>query len=244
MRHYLYLAAALLLATTAAHAQVFNPDNLIGKPPAPPTHTHATPTDNLQWLWQYTQPNSKPTLLADPRFPTLLKENLIAPQAFWGNGIPLNEAAATFLAGPGTIASADNRHLTITGCVPDHCPQRGLLWLDLGRTSPLVIFAALRWNEQSRSPDEPAAPFTLYLFPNHDLDPRQLPDALKSSLATWTASCPDPAITSVILIDPNGTPHILGKLEAGLTPTFCPSNSKLQTPHSKLARKTEQAQTL
>jgi hypothetical protein len=226
MRTHPQLAITLLLLGAATtHAQVFNPDNLIGRPPAPPTHTHTTtPNDNLQWLWQYTQhtqPNSKPALLADPRFPTLLKTQLTAPQAFWGTGIPLSEAAATFLAGPGIIASTDNRHLTITGCVPDHCPQRGLLWLDLARTSPLVIFAALRWNEQSRSPDQSAAPFTLWLFPNRDLDPHQLPDALKASLQSWTASCPDPAITEVIVVDPNGTPHILGKLEAGLTPTFC-----------------------
>jgi hypothetical protein len=234
MRHYLQLAATLLLLRAATtHAQVFDPDNLIGKPPAPPTHYQGAPSDNLQWLWQYTQPTpagTKPTLLADPRFPTLLKENLKAPQAFWGTGIPLNEAAATFLAGPGTIASTDNRHLTITGCVPDHCPQRGLLWLDLGRTNPLMVFAALRWNEQGHATDEPSAPFTLYLFPNRDLDPHQLPDALKSSLATWTASCPDPAITGVILIDPDGTPHILGKLEAGLTPTFCHTPALSSTP--------------
>jgi hypothetical protein len=227
MRHCLQLAALLLLTGAATtHAQVFSPDNLIGKPPAPPTHYKATPSDNLQWLWQYTQPTprgSKPTLLADNRFPTLLKDQLKAPQAMWGIGVPLSDAAAAFLAGDGTIASTDNRHLTITGCVVDHCPQRGLLWLDLGRTSPLLVFAALRWNEQGHATDEPAATFTLWLFPNRVLDPHQLPDALKSSLQSWLRpqACPDYPITNVVLVGPAGTTDIIGKLEAGLTPVFC-----------------------
>jgi hypothetical protein len=225
MRKNLHLATVLLLATTAAHAQVTNPDNLIGKPPAPPTHQHFTPNaDNLQWLWQYAQPTphgAKPALLADNRFPALLKDQLKAPQAFWGIGVPLSEAAATFLAGPGTIASADNRHLTITGCVVDHCPQRGLLWLDLGRTSPLLVFAALRWNEQGFAANEKGATFTLYLFPNRELDPHELPEALKSSLQAWTAACPEPAISGVIFVTPAGATNVLGKLEAGLTPAFC-----------------------
>jgi hypothetical protein len=139
----------------------------------------------------------------------------------WGIGVPLNEAAAIFLAGNGTIASTDNRHLTLTGCVVDHCPQRGLLWLDLGRTSPLLVFAALRWNERGHATDEPSATFTLWLFPNRELDPHQLPDALKSTLQTWTASCPEPTISGVIIVDPTGVAHIIGKLEAGLTPAFC-----------------------
>ena len=226
MRHHFHLAAVLLLAIGAAttHAQVYNPDNLIGKPPAPPTHYQSKPSDNFQWLWQYAQPTpqgNKSLLLQDNRFPTLLKDQLKAPQAMWGIGVPLSEAATAFLAGDGMIASADNRHLTITGCVVDHCPQRGLLWLDLGRTSPLVIFAALRWNEQGRTPDEKDAPFTLWLFPNRELDPHQRPAALKSSLPAWTAACPDPAISEVVIVDPTGAAHILGKLEAGLTPAFC-----------------------
>ena len=145
MRTYLHLAATLLLTGAATtHAQVFNPDNLIGKPPAPPTHYQGAPSDNLQWLWQYTQPTprgSKPTLLADNRFPTLLKDQLKAPQAMWGIGVPLSDAAAAFLAGDGTIASTDNRHLTITGCVPDHCPQRGP---PLARSRPHQPAARLR----------------------------------------------------------------------------------------------------
>ena len=100
---------------------------------------------------RHASPPSSPTPASPPSSKTILK----APQAFWGTGIPLSEAAATFLAGPGAIASTDNRYLTLTGCVPDHCPQRGLLWLDLGRTHPLLVFAASNWNEQATPPTSP-----------------------------------------------------------------------------------------
>jgi hypothetical protein len=237
MRHYLHLAA-LLLSTGAAttHAQVFNPDNLIGKPPAPPTHYQAAPSNNLQWLWQYTQPTpqgQKPALLADQRFSSLLKDQLKAPQAFWGTGVPLSEAAAAFLAGDGTIASTDNRHLTITGCVVDHCPQRGLLWLDLGRTSPVLIFAALRWDEQAHATNDPAATFTLWLFPNRDLDAHQLPEAFKSAIQTWLrpTACPGYPISNAVVVDTTGMAHIIGKLDAGLTPAFCSTPQPLTTNH-------------
>jgi hypothetical protein len=231
MRTTLHLAAVLAIATTVSHAQVTNPDTLIGKPPAPPTHQHLTPNaDDLQWLWQYTRPTpegNKSALLADNRFAALLKDQLKAPQAFWGVGVPLSEAAATFLAGPGTIASADNRHVTITGCVVDHCPQRGLLWLDLGRTSPLLVFAALRWNEQGHAAEDKDATFTLYLFPNHELDPQALPDTLKHSLSDWAGhgDCMNPQAVVAVLVEPDGIPHVMGAIQAGLQNSMCTSVS-------------------
>lgn len=223
MRNLLQLAAIFTIATAAAtHAQITNPDKLVARPPRNPALRAQPPAEDLQWLWQYTRPSNKPSLLDDPRFTTLLSDNLKAPQAMWGTGIPLSEAAYTFLGGEGTVASTDNRHLTVTGCVADHCPQRGQLWIDIGDRNPLLVFLALRWNERTRTSDEPDAPFTLWLFPSRELDAHLLPQALKAALSTFAGShCPAPTITNVILVDPSGIPHVLGVLEAGVQPTLC-----------------------
>lgn len=223
MRNLLKLAAIFTIATAAAtHAQITNPDKLVARPPRNPALRAQPPAEDLQWLWQYTRPSNKPHLLEDARFATLLSDNLKAPQAMWGTGIPLSEAAYTFLGGEGTVASTDNRHLTVTGCVADHCPQRGQLWIDIGDRNPLLVFLALRWHEQSRTTDEPGAPFTLWLFPSRELDAHQLPQALKVAINTFASGhCPAPTITNVIVVDPSGIPHILGSLEAGVQPTLC-----------------------
>ena len=232
MRTTLQLAALLLLTgATATRAQITNPDNLVAPPPKPPEIRHKQPADDdLQWLWQYAKPapnGTKSGLLTDLRFQMLLQANLNAPQSMWGLGIPLNEAAQTFLGGDGKVASADNRHLTITGCVVEHCAQRGLLFTDLatnrGEHTPLIIFAALRWNEQDRTPDDPHAPFTLWIFPSRELNAQQLPQSLKDSLSAFVGGgCKAPNITNAIVVDPNGVPHIIGALDAGIQPAYCP----------------------
>ncbi len=245
MRTHLYLAAAFSLALTvaaAAHAQLTSPDTLIAPAPRNPADrsAHKSATDDLQWLWQYSQPapsGNKPALLLDPRFAALLQANLKTPQAFWSTpGSPLAEAASAFLSGPGAVTSTDNRHLTVTGCVPDpedhQCTQHGLLFADLGERTPLLVFAALRWNEQSKTPGEPNAPYTLWLFPSRDLDAHLLPVALKSSLSAFTGGggCTSPTITSAIVVDPTGVPHIVGLLETGVHPSLCTSNPGSSVP--------------
>ena len=232
MRTTLQLAAILLLTgATATRAQITNPDNLVAPPPKPPQIRQQQPADDdLQWLWQYAKPapdGTKSGLTADLRFKALLQTNLNAPQSMWGLGIPLSEAAQTFLSGDGKVASADNRHLTITGCVVDHCAQRGLLFTDLatvrGEHTPLVVFAALRWNEQDRATDDPHAPFTLWIFPSRELDAQQLPHALKESVSAFVGvGCNAPNITNAIVVEPDGVPHIIGALDAGIQPAYCP----------------------
>jgi hypothetical protein len=228
MRTILQLAATLLFTTaTITHTQITSPDTLVAPPPRNPARPPAHLTDNLQWLWSYTKPaptGDKHDLLSDDRFITLLRDNLQAPQAMWGTGTPLDEAARVFLAGEGTITSTDNRHLTITGCVIEHCAQRGMLWVDLGQPNPLIVFLALRWNEQARTSDEPHAPFTLWLFPSRTLDAHQLPQPLKDSLAAFTGDgCNALNVTNTIVVDPNGVPHILGALESGVHIPLCNS---------------------
>ena len=231
--HLLQLAAAAtLLAATAASAQIINPDKLVAPPPRNPAEAHSHFTNrpsNHEWLWQYAHPEpngNKAALLTDARFGDLLGSDLRAPQSMWGIGVPLPEAARTFLAGEGTVSSADNRHLLITGCVVEHCAQRGLLWLDLGAAQPLTVFSALRWTEKTRATDQPGAPFDLWIFPSRELDAAHLPGALKTSLAAWANTTPcSTTIAHVLVVEPNGIPHILGALEAGVPPVCAPSSS-------------------
>jgi hypothetical protein len=231
MHKLLQLAAAVVLTGAATtHAQITNPDTLVAPPPRNPARTAPRETPDLQWLWQFAKPaplGNKLALIEDPRFTALLRDNLTAPQAFWGTGLPLSDAAQTFLAGEGDVAATDNRYLTITGCVVDHCNQRGLLWIDLGQRDPLVVFAALRWNEQNKIPGQPDAPFTLWLFPVRQLDSHQLPTALKQALALWAEprDCTPYQISSAIVVDPNGVPHATGSFDAGLQPTVCTKGS-------------------
>jgi hypothetical protein len=234
MHNRLHLAAVtLLIGAATTHAQVYNPDNLIGKPPAPPTRQHVTPTDDLQWLWQYAKPapmGNKHDLLADPRFTALLADNFKAPQSMWGVGLPLSEAARVFLSGEGAVApSGDgvvaNRFLAITGCVVGFCQQRGILYADLGERNPLLVFVALRWNEQGKTVDQPNAPYTLWLFPSRALDPLHLPRPLQNLLHDWLwlqpRVCLPYQITNAFVVDPTGTPSVLGSLQTDVTPSAC-----------------------
>jgi hypothetical protein len=227
MRLSLQLAAVFPLLAASACAQISNPDALVAPAPRNPAmHSgHRNGAEDLQWLWQYAN-HDKQALLDEPRFQELLAEDLRAPQSMWGVGEPLAEAARTFLGGEGAVTSTDNRHIIVTGCVVEHCPQRGMLWLDLGSAEPLTVFAALRWTERGRSTDEPHAPFNLWIFPSRELAADRIPAALKTSLSTWvnTRHCAA-TVSTVLLVEPNGIPHILGALDAGVQPTCAPSTT-------------------
>jgi hypothetical protein len=242
MRTILQLAATLALTGAAtAHAQITNPDKLI----APPPHNPASTAD-FQWLWQYTRPDptgNKHDLAEDPRFTALLRDNLTAPQAFWGTGIPLSDAARIFLAGEGSVRSFNNRFIEIIGCVVDQCDQRGLLWIDLGAANPLIVFAALRWTESNKSPDQPGATFDLWLFPNRNLDPSRVPPSLQSSLGAWTLQ-PDANCESykrfgthlAAIVDTDGTPHVQPLQLLGVKAYDChtiTTNDPVITRHKK-----------
>lgn len=214
-----YHLAALLLLTTA-HAQIHSPQITLKK--------HQKP-ENIEWLWQYSPSEKTPEgdengLVRDPRFQPLLKRTFLAPQAFFGHqqGTPttLAETAESFLAVPGKVLADQNRYLTITGCLHHFCPNRGLLWADLNPTrnqDPLLLFAAIDWTTENRTPDEAAATYTLWLFPNQPLspvatDPNRLPPPFLASLRRWAAEPSSGTthlqhITTAILVDPDGTPH-------------------------------------
>ena len=198
MRTTLHLAATLLLigAATVTRAQVSDPNKLIAPPPRNPAIQHPAPADNLQWLWQFTHPaplGEANNLRVDARFQAFLLDNFKQPQSMWGppnSNEPLATIIPLFLTQYGAVASEQNRFVTVDGCVPNFCAASGLLWIDLGRPHPLAVFAAVNWNPEDHTTDQPAADYNLWLFTNRPLDADALPLALTQAIAHWDAASP------------------------------------------------------
>lgn len=246
MNRILHLAAALLVTTCAVEAQIapMSPS----APPEPPRKKQKPSSENIEWMWQYTPDKTNPEgrendLLQDPRFRPFLEQYLTAPQSFWGTPIDgrprtLATTALDHLTVPDRVYADDNRYVSIQGCVVHFCPARGLLWADLGGQHErgnghhLVVFAALDWVKSGRVTTDPAAEYTLWVFPNQALTvgtdtgsgPAQHPPAaLTQAIARWAAQ-PLPGsgivqnITHAILVDPDGTPHEIAPSALGITP--------------------------
>ncbi len=243
-RHLQLAAAVLILAFTGtdAHAQIPTPG-----PPPPQISSpqikkdKKQPKENVEWLWQYGPPPAEGRenqLVLDPRFRPFLAQYLTAPQTFWGSEKTgyksLAETALDFLSVPDKVVADNNRYLTITGCVYRFCPSRGMLWVDLSGPHPLVVFAAIEWIKDSKTPSEPDAEYTLWIFPNHPIEPDHIPAALVHSIARWTAQPPGGStviqqIRNAILVDPDGTPHPVEKAATGAnTFTLPPTEQKAQ----------------
>lgn len=205
MRRYLQLAAILSLTAAQAHAQIHVPQITL----------HKQEKDDLSWLWQYTQPGSgsrETQMLGDPRFKPFLSRYLTAPQSFWKNNRPLSEVAAEFLAVPGQVTGDDNRYITADGCVQDFCPNRGLLWVDLGLAHPRIVFVAIDWITENRATDEAQSAYTMWVFSNRAIELAHIPQPLTRSIARWTSQPSSGStnlqnITRVFVVDPDGTPH-------------------------------------
>src|SRR5882762_9746090 len=138
MGRHLQLAAILLLTAVQAHAQIHSPQITL----------HKQEKEDISWLWQYTQsgPGSRENvMLWDPRFKPFLERYLTTPQSFWEKNKSISAVAMEFLAVPGQVIGDDNRYVNADGCVQHFCPNRGLLWVDLGLQHPRVIFAAIDW---------------------------------------------------------------------------------------------------
>jgi hypothetical protein len=229
MRHTLHIATTLLLIAGAAttHAQVYNPDNLIGKPPAPPAHQHITSNpDDLQWLWPFTRPTpigSADNLRLDAHFQSFLSDNFKQPQTMWGPQTthePLPAVIPLFLSRYGTVTAEQNRYIAIDGCVPSFCAASGLLWIDLGRPHPLAVFAAVNWNPDAHTTAESTADYNLWLYPNRTLGPDELPIALTQAIAHWNIRLAAahrlvPHIARALIIEPDGSPYALDPAMAG-----------------------------
>jgi hypothetical protein len=204
MRRTLQLAAAffLIAGAVATRAQIHLKQD---KPQA----------EDLQWLWQYTKPapgSRENQMLLDPRFKTFLESHLTAPQSFWNKNQSLSEVAMEFLGVPGDVIGDDNRYFNANGCVPHFCPDRGLLWADLGTTHPLIVFAAINWISDNKTTDESGATYTMWVFSNRVLDPNHPPAALIRSVNRWTSrpssgSTELQNVTRVFFVDSDGTTH-------------------------------------
>ena len=225
MRRLLQLAVALLLVATLAPAF------------AAPKPTRPAP-ENVEWIWQYTPDDTNKQgrendLVQDDRFRPFLDQFLTAPQTFWGAPVngkyrSLASTALDHLTVPGSVLADDNRYISISGCVVHFCPARGLLWIDLNGAHHLVVFAAIDWTKQGAPTSDPAAEYTLWVFPNQPLTiaangAQHPPAALIRALARWTAQpLPGSAIvqniTHAILVDPDGTPHQVAPSALGVAP--------------------------
>jgi len=133
----------------------------------------------VEWIWQYTPDDThkdgrENDLAQDLRFIPFLQQFLTAPQTFWGQ--PLNgryrslaSTALDHLSVPDKVLAEENRYVSISGCVVHFCAARGLLWIDLNGAHHLVVFAAIDWNKQGRPTSDPAAEYTLWVFPDDPL---------------------------------------------------------------------------
>ena len=203
------ISGALLSSALPMRAQLHSPQVTLHRAEKP---------DDLSWLWTYASPlpgSDENRLALDPRFRPFLKRYLTAPQSFWGAGRPLSEVATNFLSGPpGVVISDENRYLSADACVPHFCPNRGLLWVDLGLPRPLVVFAAVDWISENKAVDQPDAAYTLWVFSNRALSLEHLPLALRRSVTRWSETPssegePLENITRVFVVDPDGTPHAI-----------------------------------
>jgi hypothetical protein len=223
MRTTLHLAATLLLlGATTTRAQITNPDNLIARPPRNPVHHPTRPTDDLQWLWQYTQPapnGNEAGLLADPQFPSFLAENLLTPQSFFRNGkVPLANVAQLYFGMTfSPVRGIGNRYITFNSCVPHDCERHGLIWVDTAPPHPTVVFAATEWTTQGEPEIDPDAEYNLWLFSSRPLDPEHPPPTLIVAISNWNATQPQ-HIKTALVIDPDGTPHEVNPAALGATP--------------------------
>jgi hypothetical protein len=238
MNRLLQLAALLSLAPPLALAQIHSSNFAAKEKPV---------REDVEWLWQYTPDKDNPDgrendLVQDPRFRPFLDQFLTTPQTFWGQPIngkyrSLASTALDHLSVPGKVWADENRYVAISGCVVHFCPARGLLWLDLNGAHHLVVFAALDWIAQGAPATDPAAQYTLWLFPDEPLTiaapgsaapsssgpAQRVPPALTHAISRWTAqplagSGIVENIAHAILVDPDGTPHEVAPSALGVTP--------------------------
>ena len=198
-----------------ARAQIHSPQVTVHRAERP---------EDLSWMSTYASadPGSDENKLAlDPRFGPFLKRSLTAPQSFWGQSRTLGETAIDFLTGPsGRVIEDENRYVTADARVQDFPADRGLVWVDLGLTHPLVVFAAINWISDNKTVDQGDAAYTMWVFSNRALSGDHIPLALRRSLARWTAR---PArgddtlqnVTRVFVVDPDGTPHAIDPATLG-----------------------------
>lgn len=249
MNRLLQLASAFLLAAILVPAHGFAARAPKPEKPQP---------ENVEWLWQYTpdevnKDGRENELVQDLRFRPFLEQFLTAPQTFWGQPVngkypSLAETALVHLTVPGKVIADDNRYVSVSGAVLHFAPARGLLWVDLNGKQHLVVFAAINWTQQGHSVSDPAAEYTLWVFPDEPLapavpssappgksGPERIPPALTKAIGRWTA---EPLagsgivqnISHAVLVDPDGTQHEVPPAALGVQPPPAPKATTTSAP--------------
>ena len=224
------LLMAVTLAAVPAHPQLL-PEPAI---PAKAKKEKRRPAD-LEWMFQYSPPPAdgrEHELIQDPAYRPFLARYFTAPQSFWGPQptdpkSPVHKSLADtvddFLTVPGKVLVDDNRYISVSGAVRRLPTERGFLFADLNAPNAkhsekdaLVLFAAIDWIRDGKTPSEPGAEYTLWIFPNQVPGPSQapysLPPAALHALGRWMAeplagSGLVQKITHAIVVDVDGTPH-------------------------------------
>jgi hypothetical protein len=225
MRHSIQLAAILLTASMA-YAQIHMPQL---------SHKEKDKGEDVSWLAPYANPapdGRGDELTHDSRFKVFLRDHLTAHQIFWNENESLGDTAIEFLGVPGQVILDDNRYFSFDGCVPHFCPSRGLLFVDLGTPHPLVVFVAIDWVKDNKTPGQTGAEYTLWLFSNHPLTidsatnvagVEHVPPPLIHTISRWAAqptagTTVVPNITNAVLVDPTGKPQQVPPPSLGITP--------------------------
>lgn len=146
---------------------------------------------DTSWVRDFASPVSEKgrenQLNWDPRFRALLQSSLPQHQFFWrdhGRFTLLPALVQTFIGVPGSVLLEHDRYVTIDGCVPHDCGDRGLVWIDTvpSKHSPVIFVATSNINN---GPSETGSPIHLWLFSSTTLDWQKMPPQFLSSLSEW-----------------------------------------------------------
>jgi hypothetical protein len=98
-----------------------------------------------------------------------------------------------------------------------------------------MVFAAVNWSTTGHTTEEKVANYNLWLFPNRNLSPNDVPFALTEAIAHWDARLTAahrlvPHINHALLIEPNGSPYALDPAQVGAN--TLPPQLDTVTPHT------------
>ncbi len=179
------LASAALLLASPAHTADPLPQINLQRHHAPKTSPGSGSTPSPP-------PKAARTdLLNDPRFKPFLQPQPHRPPNLLGRQPSPSRSRPGLPRVPGRVLGDDNRYVTVDGCVPHFCPDRGLLWVDLGLPKPLVVFAAIDWITDNRATDDNGR--HLHPLALHQPRPRPRPHSRQPSPAASPAGPPQPS---------------------------------------------------